>query len=99
MALFKSTDDKTTKENEKVMKLLRKYGLENLNEKKDVESVRTIFYGLMGTGMMKAGMTLSLTGKPYEVLPVHYQRAIIEQNWIIIRQLDRLCKLLEENKD
>lgn len=95
MALFKTADEKAAKEKEKAQKLLRKYGLEGLTDQKDVDSVRAIFYELMGTGTMKAGMALSLSGKPYEVLPVHYQKAIIEQNWIIIRQLDRLCKLME----
>ena len=45
--------------------------------------------------MMEAGMTLSLGAKPEDSLPVYYQRAIVEQNFIIIRQLDRISKALD----
>ncbi len=96
MALFKSAEQKEAEAQEKALKMLSKYGLENLTNEKDVESVRKIMHDLMGTGMMEAGMTLTLGGKASETLPVYYQRAIIEQNWIIIRQLDRIAKLLED---
>lgn len=83
-------DKAKEKQKEKAKKLIDKYGLEGLNDDKDYENVCRIAYELMGSGMMEAGMALSLKGQPYEILPVYYLRAIIDQNWIIIRQLDKL---------
>lgn len=98
MAIFKSSGDraaeKAAKEEQKIQDLLRKYGLESLTDPRDIQAVRNIAAELTGTGLMETGMTLSLRGEAHEKLPVYYQRAILEQNWIIIRQLDRICKLL-----
>ena len=44
---------------------------------------------------MEAGMKLAMA-KPAEQLPISLQRAIMEQNFIMIRQLDRITKLLEK---
>lgn len=94
MALFnKSSADKT----DKTQEMLAKYGLETMNDPADIESVRKIINELVGTGMMETGMKLgSIGSKAEDILPVYYQRAILEQNWIIIRQLDRLNKALEK---
>lgn len=98
MALFKTAEQKAAEQEEKAQKLLQRYGLDGLKNPADVASVRTIAAGLMGTGMMQTGMALSMNGTPQQVLPVYYQRAILEQNWIIIRQLDRIAALLESEK-
>ena len=94
MALFnKGNDNKADKEQE----MLAKYGLDSLNDPADIQSVKKIVSELVGTGTMETGMKLgSLGSKAEDVLPVYYQRAILEQNWIIIRQLDRLNKALEK---
>lgn len=78
------------KKKERAQKIIDKYGLDGLNNDKDYENVCRIAYELMGTGAQEFGMTFSMQGKPYEVLPVYYLKALIEQNWIIIRQLDKL---------
>ena len=92
MALFnKGNDNKADKE----LEMLAKYGLDTLNDPADVESVKKIVSELVGTGMMETGMKLgSIGSKAEDILPVYYQRAILEQNWIIIRQLDRMNKSL-----
>jgi len=78
------------KQKEKAKQLIEKYGLDGLNDDKDYEIVCRIAYELMGTGLQETGMALSMSNKPHEALPVYYLRTIIEQNWIIIRQLDKL---------
>lgn len=94
MALFnKGNEGKADKTSE----MLAKYGVDGLNDQADVDSVRRIVNELVGTGMMETGMKIgSIGSKAEDVLPVYYQRAILEQNWIIIRQLDRLNKALEK---
>jgi hypothetical protein len=90
MALFNGNKEtKEEKQAQKVEALLSKFNLNGLTDDADIESVRKIANRLVGTGLSEAGMALSMA-KPAEALPVYYLRAIMEQNWIIIRQLDRL---------
>lgn len=95
MALFGGKESKEDKAARKEQELLEKYGLENIS-RENVDSVKKIINELVGTGMMETGLKLSMSGKVEDVLPVYYQRAILEQNWIIIRQLDRITQLLEK---
>ena len=88
MALFKSTEEKQAN-------ALAKYGLENLHNKEDLASVQKITQELLGSGLMEAGLKLGMA-KAEVQLPISLQRAIMEQNFIIIRQLDRIATLLEE---
>lgn len=96
MALFKSEEQKAADAAAKEQKLLEKYGLETLGDSKDAKSVKKIINEMFGTGLMETGMTLNLKAKPEEKLQVYYQRAIMEQNFIIIRQLDKIAKLLDK---
>lgn len=76
---------------------MERYGVDQLSDKRDMESVLTIAKELTGTGMMETGMKIGGIGKkPEDVLPVYYLRVLMEQNWIIIRQLDRLNRSLEK---
>lgn len=95
MALFKSADDKKAEQEQKELKLLEKYGLTNLSDPEDLASVKKIAAELVGTGLSEAGLKLQMA-KPEVTIPISYQRAIMEQNFIMIRQLDRLCKLLDK---
>lgn len=76
--------------------LLEKYGLENIGDEKDAASIRKIINELMGTGLMETGMKLGFKSPPEQKLQVLYQRVLMEQNFIIIRQLDKIAKLLDE---
>lgn len=97
MALFKSAEEKAAIAAEKEQKALKKYGLESLTDPQDIESVKTIVSELLGTGLMEFGATLGGgSEKDIAKIQMYYQRAMIEQNFIIIRQLDRLLKKLDK---
>lgn len=93
MALFKSAEEKEQIKEEKTVQMLRKYGLEHLSDPRDVESVKKIVSELTGTGLMETGIVLG-GGNEKDILKTQmfYERAIVEQNFIIIRLLDRLTK-------
>ena len=93
MALFGAKETKEDKVARKTQAMMEKYGLEYLDQK-DLESVRSIGYALMGNNLIELGTTLS--GSGVDVAKMSYLRALIEQNWIIIRQLDRLNKKLDQ---
>lgn len=88
-------ESKEEKDARKTAELMQKYGLDYISEK-DKESIKKILNNLVGTGMMKTGVTLSF-GKPEEQVKMAYLYALMEQNWIIIRQLDRISKLLDKD--
>lgn len=87
MALFNSTS-KEEKQSQKVYETLHKYGLEELSDPRDVESVKQIAAKLAGSNLIGIGTALS--GLPQDVAKMSLLQAIVEQNWIIIRQLDKL---------
>nr|DAV48826.1 MAG TPA: hypothetical protein [Caudoviricetes sp.] len=88
-------ESKEEKDARKTAELMQKYGLDYISEK-DKESIKKILSNLVGTGMMKTGYTLSL-GKAEEQVKMAYLYALMEQNWIIIRQLDRISNLLDKD--
>lgn len=90
---YESAAQKTAR---KQQEMLSKYGLDGIKSQEDIESVRKIVAELCGTGLMETGMTLSFGTKTEDALPVYYQRAMLEQNWIIIRQIDRLNSSIEK---
>ena len=93
MALFGGKESKEEKEARKVAELLSRYGLEDLSGK-DLESVKAIASSLAGNNLITFGTTLS--GKAEDVAKLSYLSALVEQNWIIIRQLDRINKSLDK---
>ena len=93
MALF-NKESKEDKAMSKVYGLMERYGLEDMNDVRDIETVKEIALELAGNKLIEFGTALS--GKPEDVAKISYLRAIIEQNWIIIRQLDRISKALEK---
>ncbi len=88
MGLFASADEKAAKKEAKLDAMMAKYGLEKLSpEYRD--KVKDINDELLGTGLMEAGMKLSMA-KTEDQLKVSYLHAIMEQNWMIIRLLDEI---------
>lgn len=85
---------------QKNLAMLRKYGLEELQNPTDIASIRNIMTELSGTGLMEMGLTFG-AGSDRDILKnqMYYQRAMIEQNFIIIRQLDRITKLLSDKPE
>jgi hypothetical protein len=80
---------------QKDLDYLEKKGLTGLINKRDVDSVKKIARGLSGTGLMSAGITLS-GGNAKTIMKTQmlYQAALVEQNWIMIRQMNRIEKIL-----
>lgn len=93
MALFGGKESREEKVARRTQELLDKYGLCDISPK-DIESVKNICIALQGNGMIEFGTALS--GKAEDVAKMSYLRALVEQNWIIIRQLDRISKALEQ---
>ncbi|OUC52467.1 hypothetical protein B7939_00650 [Eggerthia catenaformis] len=91
MSLFEKKETKEEKRVRKEKEALEKYNLNNLTDPDDINSVKKIVSELVGTGMLEFGISLKF-GKPEEALKASYLRAIVEQNFIIIRQLDRISK-------
>lgn len=94
MGFFKTSEEKQDKEDKKIEKFLAKYNIGDLEdlEEKDREAIKRIAVSLAGTGLMSTGMAISMQGKPHEVLPVYYLEAIMQQNFMIYRQLVKLNK-------
>lgn len=94
MGLFDVKETKEEKQAKKIQDLLNKYGLNELHDNQDIESIKLIASEMAGNNLIELGTTLS--GKAEDVAKMSYLRALIEQNWIIIRQLDRLINAVEK---
>ena len=89
MGLFSTPEEKEAKKEAKIDKMMERYGLQDLSpEYRD--KVRSIYLELMGTGLMDAGLKLSLNTKTEDLLKISYLNAVVQQNWIIIRLLDEI---------
>ena len=97
MALFREKKSKEEKEQEKLQKFMEKYQLEDLDSK-DLIVLKRIAGDLAGNQFFKAGMALSFA-KAEEQAKVTYLSTLVEQNWMMIRQLSRLNKSIEELKN
>ncbi len=86
MAFGKET--KEEKQERKAHELLEKYGLQELTDERDIESVKQIATNLAGNKFAVAGAALGMDG--YKTAHLTYLQAIVEQNFLIIRQLNRL---------
>lgn len=94
MALFGEKRTKEEKAADEMQKFMVKYQLDDLDNK-DLVVLKRIAEDLAGNGFLKAGMALSFA-KAEEQAKVTYLSALVEQNWMIIRQLGRLNKNIEE---
>lgn len=90
MALFGSSDEK---KQAKVDALLQRYGLQELSDDRDYDSVVHIAQNLMGNKLIELGAALQ--GNGADAAKLSYLNAIMEQNFIMIRQLDRIFQKLE----
>lgn len=94
MALFGKKETKEEKEERKLQEFMERYQLENLDEK-DLVVLQRIANDLVGNSFFKVGMALSFA-KAEEQAKVTYLSALVEQNWMIIRQLGRLNESIEK---
>ena len=97
MGLFSSPEEKEAKRQEKLTKALAKYHVEELNNKDDMNSVRAIAVDMLGYGFFEVGELFGNDSATFRKT-AQTNRVIMEQNFIMIRQLDRIAKLLEERK-
>lgn len=88
MGLFGSGETKEEKQARKISEMLAKYGLEELSDPRDVAAVKEIAAELAGNKMIEAGAALQ--GNGVDAAKLAYLRVLMEQNFIIIRQLDKL---------
>lgn len=92
MALF-NDEKRQQKEEQKAQEIMERFGLNNLSDA-DYKSCIKIVRDLTGLGLMKAGMALSFA-KSEEQCKVGFLSAMVEQNWIMIRQLDEVNQRLD----
>ena len=88
MALFGGKEEKEAKAAAKAEELLQRYGLNNISDPQTLSALRSISTTLTGAGMMEIGT--ALTGNAADKIQAAYLRTIVEQNFILIRQLDKL---------
>jgi len=86
--MFRPKETREEKEQKELQKFMERYQLEDLDEK-DLVVLRRITQDLAGNKWMKAGMALSFA-KVEEQAKMTYLSALVEQNWMIVRQLSRL---------
>ena len=97
MALFGNKETKDEKAERKQRAMLEKYGLQTLSDPEDIASIKTIVSELAGTGLMEVGLALGAgNDRDIQKTQLAYQRTLVEQNFIMIRQLDRIASLLED---
>ena len=92
MALFGGKETKEDKVARKAQAMMEKYGLDGL-EGKNLESARAISNALMGNSLIELANIFN--GSNVDSAKMSFLRAIVEQNWIIIRQLDAINKKLD----
>ena len=81
--------DKEAKKEAKVQALLEKYGVQDLTDPRDKQAVHNIANALMGNKLIEFGA--ALTGNGIDAAKMSYMNAIMEQNFIIIRLLDKIA--------
>ena len=81
--------NKEERKAQKAQALLQKYGLENLSDPRDIQAVKNISYELMGNSLIELGT--ALTGSSADAAKMSYLNAIMQQNFIIIRLLDKIA--------
>lgn len=91
---FGKKKSKEDKHDQQMQEFMEKYQLEDLDEK-DLVVLERIAADLAGNNFFKMGMALSFA-KAEEQAKVTYLSALVEQNWMIIRQLSRLNDNIEK---
>ena len=98
MALFGSKDKETKEEKQqrKALETMTRFSLQDLPAEYQ-DAVKNIALELSGNSMMETGAFLSGM-KTEDTLKISYEKAIMQQNFIIIRQLNELISLMKVTK-
>lgn len=94
MGLFNSKENKEEKKQQEIEKFMERYQLNEISNQ-DLVIIKKIATDLMGNNLLKAGMALSFA-KAEEQAKVTYLSALVEQNWIMIRQLSNISSKLDK---
>lgn len=97
MALFNSKENKDDKKQQEINNFMAKYQLDEIDDK-DLVIIKKIAIDLIGNNLLKAGMALSFA-KAEEQAKVSYLSALVNQNWIMIRQLNNISNKLDKLLD
>lgn len=97
MALFNSKENKDDKKQQEINNFMAKYQLDEIDDK-DLAIIKKIATDLIGNNLLKAGMALSFA-KAEEQAKVSYLSALVNQNWIMIRQLNNISNKLDKLLD
>lgn len=99
MGLFKNSEEKELerqqKDTEKLENFMKYYGLEDLNTE-DKNNLLNLAKSSDGDAFFQLGTMLSASETDYLSHMDHQNSVIIDQNFLIIKQLDRLNKNLEK---
>ena len=95
MGLFKSQEEKQQILEEKTKKVLEKYELTNLSEEY-TNAIKNINSELAGSGLSELGNLLAPDSATSARVQTQFLNAIVQQNWIIIRQLNDISKKLDK---
>lgn len=85
-----------SKSDKKTLAYLSSKHLESLDSN-SLKSIEHISNQLTGSGLTQAGIALSFSGTAADRLSLNFQNALVEQNWIIMRQNQQIIDLLKEN--
>ena len=96
MGLF-NRETKEEKQTNEMEKLIEKYQLEDLDEN-DLKVLKKIEDDLIGCDYPNKGNRVFVTMKGDHV-KINYLDALVQQNWMIIRQLGRLNKNIKKLSD
>lgn len=95
MGLFKSREEKIQEQQSRMQQWLRERNLEDLSEE-DYSQVDRIRAELWGTGFLGALNNITSTDKEIQINMQNILLGISEQNWLLIKQNDKLNKQNEE---
>jgi len=95
MGLFKSAEEKQQIREEKTKKILEKYELSNISSEY-YNAIRNINSELAGSGLSELGNLLSHDTNTSLRIQTQFLNSIVQQNWIIIRQLDKIIRKIDK---
>lgn len=97
LAVYTPIEQKKADKIAKSERILQQFGLSGLDEI-DADSVRWVSGELTGNGLLEFSSLLS-GAKSSELIMNSCLRALVEQNWILLRQLNKMNNQLEEMRE
>jgi len=82
------------KEQAKLQQFMDKFNLHGLDNR-DIESLRAIVLDETSNSFFEAAMFFSLSTKAEDMATINLLKALMQQNWIMIRQLSRIGQAIE----